>query len=89
MDRDLRWQLTENIVQAIARDCLAHTLLSLEAVGYRTVFHVHDEVICEVPKSRGDQALREIQHIFAAVPDWAEGLPLKGAGYTTDYYLKD
>lgn len=82
-------KLTENIVQAIARDCLAHTLLSLEAVGYRTVFHVHDEVICEVPKSQGDQALREIQHIFAAVPDWAEGLPLKGAGYVTDYYLKD
>lgn len=82
-------KLTENIVQAIARDCLAHTLLSLDAVGYRTVFHVHDEVICEVPKSQGDQALREIQQIFAAVPDWAEGLPLKGAGYTTDYYLKD
>lgn len=82
-------KLTENIVQAIARDCLAHTLLSLEAVGYRTVFHVHDEVICEVPKSQGYQALREIQHIFAAVPDWADGLPLKGAGYITPYYLKD
>lgn len=82
-------KLTENVIQAIARDCLAHTLLRLDELAFQTVFHVHDEVICEVPKSQGDQALREIQQIFAAVPDWAEGLPLKGAGYTTDYYLKD
>lgn len=82
-------KLTENIVQAIARDCLAHTLLALDRNGYPTVFHVHDEVVCEVPKQEGPEALKEIQKIFADVPDWAEGLPLKGAGYVTDYYLKD
>lgn len=82
-------KLTENIVQAIARDCLAHTLLALDRNGYPTVFHVHDEVVCEVPKQEGPEALKGIQKIFADVPDWAEGLPLKGAGYVTDYYLKD
>ena len=82
-------KLTENIVQAIARDCLAHTLLALDRNGYPTVFHVHDEVVCEVPKEEGPEALKRIQKIFADVPDWAEGLPLKGAGYVTDYYLKD
>lgn len=82
-------KLTENIVQAIARDCLAHTLLALDRNGYPTVFHVHDEVVCEVPKQEGPETLKEIQKIFADVPDWAEGLPLKGAGYVTDYYLKD
>jgi DNA polymerase len=82
-------KLTENIVQAIARDCLAHTLLALDRNGYPTVFHVHDEVVCEVPKQEGPEALKRIQKIFADVPDWAEGLPLKGAGYVTDYYLKD
>ena len=82
-------KLTENIVQAIARDCLAHTLLALDRNGYPTVFHVHDEVVCEVPKEEGPEALKKIQKIFADVPDWAEGLPLKGAGYVTDYYLKD
>ena len=82
-------KLTENIVQAIARDCLAHTLLALDRNGYPTVFHVHDEVVCEVPKQEGPEALKKIQKIFADVPDWAEGLPLKGAGYVTDYYLKD
>lgn len=82
-------KLTENIVQAIARDCLAHTLLALDRNGYPTVFHVHDEVVCEVPKQEGPETLKKIQKIFANVPDWAEGLPLKGAGYVTDYYLKD
>ena len=82
-------KLTENIVQAIARDCLAHTLLALDRNGYPTVFHVHDEVVCEVPKQEGPETLKKIQKIFADVPDWAEGLPLKGAGYVTDYYLKD
>ena len=82
-------KLTENIVQAIARDCLAATLLNLEALGFRTVFHVHDEVICEVPADNADGELRAIQDVFASVPAWADGLPLKGAGYTTPYYLKD
>ena len=82
-------KLTENIVQAIARDCLAHTLLALDRNGYPTVFHVHDEVVCEVPKQEGPETLKNIQKLFADVPDWAEGLPLKGAGYVTDYYLKD
>ncbi len=85
-------KLTENIVQAIARDCLAHTLLLLNENCWDTVFHVHDEVVCEVDaktKEQSDFALSLIQEIFAQTPDWAEGLPLKGAGYTTPYYLKD
>lgn len=82
-------KLTENIVQAIARDCLAHALLQLEKLGIPTVFHVHDEVVCEVPKDHAAEALKVIQNVFAYGADWAEGLPLKGAGYITDYYLKD
>ena len=82
-------KLTENIVQAIARDCLAHTLLTMDALGYRTVFHVHDEIICEVPAKGADKTLKDIQAVFATNADWADGLPLKGAGYITPYYLKD
>ena len=82
-------KLTENIVQAIARDCLAHTLLTMDALGYRTVFHVHDEIICEVPAKDADKTLKDIQAVFATNADWADGLPLKGAGYITPYYLKD
>ena len=82
-------KLTENIIQAIARDCLTHTLLQLDELAFQTVFHVHDEVVCEVPADNADGELRAIQDVFATVPEWAEGLPLKGAGYITPYYLKD
>jgi len=79
-------KLTENIVQAIARDCLAHVLLELDKVSIPVVFHVHDEVICEVPS---EDYLSRIEYCFSHGPEWAEGLPLKGAGYTGEYYYKD
>lgn len=79
-------KLTENIIQAIARDCLAVTMKRVEAAGFPVVFHVHDELICEVENTSD---LAEIQDIFKEPIPWAEGLPLKGAGYTGDYYFKD
>ena len=82
-------KLTENIVQAIARDCLAHTIIQLYEKNYDIVFHVHDEVVCEVEAAKAKEHLAAIQEIFADTPPWADGLPLKGAGYITPYYLKD
>jgi DNA polymerase I - 3''-5'' exonuclease and polymerase domains len=81
-------KLVENIVQAIARDCLGTTMLRLEQAGYPIVFHIHDECICEVIED-GSKSLKEMQSIFALPIEWAKDLPLKGAGYTTKYYLKD
>jgi DNA polymerase len=82
-------KLTENIVQAIARDCLAHVLVSVEVVGMKTLFHVHDEVVCEVPEATAAESLESLKRIFAQGTKWAHGLPLKGDGYITKYYLKD
>lgn len=79
-------KLTENIIQAIARDCLAETMVKVEAAGFPVVFHVHDELICEVENTSD---LDKIQDIFKEPISWAEGLPLKGAGYTGNYYFKD
>lgn len=79
-------KLTENIVQAIARDCLAEVITKTEHARFPIVFHVHDEIICEVDR---DADLQSIQAIFAEPVRWAPGLPLKGAGYTTKYYKKD
>ena len=81
-------KLVENIVQGIARDCLAVTMMRLEAAGYPVVFHVHDETIIEA-KADGSQTLEEIEDIFKTPIPWAKELPLKGAGYVTPYYLKD
>lgn len=80
-------KLTENIIQAIARDCLAEAMLRLERYGYRIVFHVHDEVILDVPKDAG--SIKEVEEIMGLPINWAPGLPLRAEAFETDYYKKD
>lgn len=82
-------KLTENITQAVARDCLGEVLTELDTYGHRVVFHVHDEVIVETGKEHAEKDLETVKKFFAEAPKWAKDLPLKGAGYITDYYLKD
>ena len=79
-------KLVENITQAVARDCLAETLVRLNEKGMTAVFHVHDEVIVEVDR---EDDLNTILDVMAAPIEWAPGLPLKGAGFICDYYQKD
>lgn len=81
-------KLTENITQAIARDCLAEAIHRTTALGYRIVMHVHDEIIVEVPRVEED-ALDRINRALGVSPSWAEGLILRGDGYVTPYYKKD
>ncbi len=79
-------KLTENIVQAIARDCLAVTLERIARAGYRVVMHIHDEVVIDCGAEVTEE---EICRMMAEPIPWAEDLPLKGAGFTADYYQKD
>ena len=79
-------KLAENATQAIARDILAHALLTLEKNGYPVVFHVHDEAVIEMPIGQG--ALEEACRLMAIAPDWAENLPLRADGYECAYYQK-
>ena len=79
-------KMTENIVQAIARDCLAETLRRIDAKGLQVVFHVHDEVIIDAPM---DTTVEEICDLMAEPISWAPGLILKGAGFESNYYMKD
>lgn len=79
-------KMTENIVQAIARDCLAVTLERIAARGLQVVFHVHDEVIIDAPM---EITVDEICDLMAEPIPWAPGLVLKGAGFENDYYMKD
>lgn len=80
-------KLVENIVQAIARDCLAEAMFKVTAAGYDIVMHVHDEIIMDVPKDKG--SVEEICDIFGQSIEWAKGLPLRADGYECDYYMKD
>ena len=81
-------KLVENIVQATARDCLAVAMTRVAALGYKIVMHVHDEMIVDVP-IRDKDALATINKCMADPIDWAPGLPLKGDGYETPFYMKD
>lgn len=81
-------KLTENIVQSVARDCLAEKMKLLESMGYPIVFHVHDEMILDVPRE-DKQAAKLVDKIMAEPIDWAPGLPLKGGTYECDFYRKD
>ncbi len=79
-------KLVENIVQAVARDCLAVALLRLDEAGYKTVFHVHDEIIAEAPEGC---RWEDMAAIMGQPIDWAPGLLLRGDGYSTRFYMKD
>ena len=81
-------KITENIVQSVARDCLAEKMTQLSAQGYDIVFHVHDEMILDVPKE-DTRAAELVDKIMAEPIEWAEGLPLKGGTYECDFYRKD
>ena len=80
-------KLVENIVQATARDCLAEALFNVDKAGYKTVMHVHDEIVMDVPIGFG--SLEEVNKIFGQEISWAPGLPLKADGYECNYYMKD
>ena len=83
----------ENIVQAIARDCLAEAMLALNKNGFTPVFHVHDEVIISVDYSliKDDkEAIRVISEIMEkAAGNYNSKIPLRAAGYSCEFYLKD
>jgi DNA polymerase len=80
-------RLVENLVQAIARDCLAVALRRLAAEGYQIVMHVHDEVVLDVPIGFG--SVEHVTEIMSVPIDWAPGLPLAAAGFECDFYKKD
>lgn len=83
-------KLTENLTQAVGRDCLAFALDNLRREHYRVVFHVHDEVVIEYPDSGDPEAaLKDVVRIMSKVPPWAEGLPLNAAGWHGDFFTKD
>ena len=79
-------KLTENIIQAIARDCLAVTIQRVVDAGYDPVMHIHDEIVID---ARPEEKLDDVNEIFSREIPWAPGLILKGAGFESEYYMKD
>jgi len=78
-------KLVENIVQAVARDCLAEALLRLDEAGYQIVMHVHDEIVAD----QAHGSAEEMAAIMSEPISWAPGLPLAAEAFETDYYMKE
>lgn len=79
-------KLAENVVQSIARDILGIVILRAYRESLNIVFHIHDEIIVE---AEAGQTLKDVEALFSEPISWCTDLPLKGAGYSTPYYLKD
>lgn len=79
-------KMTENIVQAIARDCLAETISRLNKEGLNYIFHVHDEVVLDTDK---DLSVEYVCDLMSKPISWADGLILNAAGFESEYYMKD
>lgn len=86
--------ITENIVQAVARDILVQALRNLEEAGWPVVTHIHDEVVCEIPENRRGleetELITEVSEIMCRPPSWADDdLVIKAAGYICRRYHKE
>lgn len=77
--------LTENLVQATARDVFAEHLLALDKAGFDVPFHSHDEAIVEVDL---DVKPRDIEVIMSVTPEWLENCPIAAEAVEAQHYLK-
>ena len=80
-------KLTENIVQAIARDLLVEAMLRTERANFPTVFHVHDEIVAETPIGLFD--LSQFIDLICATEKHHAEIPIKAVGWTGLRYRKD
>lgn len=81
-------KMTENVVQALARDVFADCLLRAEAAGLRVTWSVHDELICEVPEDQAEDGLAMLLEIMSTPPEWIPDLPLAAEGSIENRYTK-
>lgn len=77
--------LTENLVQAVARDVFAEGLLRLDKAGYTILFTCHDEVVIEADS---ETPTTEIGTLFAASPSWLKNCPVEAEVIESEYYKK-
>ncbi len=80
--------LTENIVQAIARDLLVHWILKAEEFGLPVVLHIYDEILAVSSTIYAEDNLKSLMNIMSNGPEWADGLPLAAEGEISETYKK-
>lgn len=81
-------RITENIVQAIARDILVYGKKRCKAAGLETILDIYDEIVCEVNEQDAEQALKMLCVKMCEVEPWAKDIPLRAEGFVGKRYKK-
>lgn len=81
-------KLSENVTQALCRDLLAYALVNVELnMKWPIVLHVHDEIVCDVPKT-DEYSIQGLINKMCELPSWAGGFPLAATGDELMRYAK-
>lgn len=80
--------LTENVIQAVARDVFADCILRLDKAGVNVILHAHDEAVCMVDEANAEESKRLIEKIMSTPPDWMPDLPQAAEAKITKSYTK-
>src|SRR5882672_2649074 len=80
--------LTENVVQALARDIMVHAMFKCEKENLPIVLTVHDEIVCEPLTQFSDH--EKLRQIMCDRPKWAIDLqiPIAAETWAGDRYAK-
>lgn len=77
--------LTENVVQAIARDIFVDGFLRLDDMGLHLPFHSYDEFVVDAPP---DVSVEEVRTALEQAPTWMPGIPIETEIKESPCYLK-
>lgn len=75
----------ENIVQAVARDLLVFSMLTIDKAGFSIIMHVHDEIVVETDEITDYEKLK---NLAKKKPQWAQNLPIETDGFESHFYKK-
>jgi len=81
-------KLTENAVQAVARDILLEGMKLADKAGLKICGHVHDEIVVLAPEN-DEKPLDKLMLCMRTSPAWAADLPLGCSGFESKRYRKD
>ena len=80
--------ITENIVQAVARDLIADAMVKAHDRGVDLLLTVHDELVAEAPAAQIAELSATLSDCMLSTPAWAHGLPIAVEGWTGERYRK-
>jgi DNA polymerase len=63
-------------------------LCRIHDAGLKIIFHVHDEVVLEVPEETANLDLQRVIKIMSTPPEWIPDIPLAAEGSILTKYTK-